>query len=173
MVYYDCLKKKQMDKLAKLQKKAIRLVFRAPIGAHTSRLFKLADVVPVKNLYSVEALKFVFKSRNELYSKYQPAAINELFKPQTDMRHTRRAENFLIMRLPRNCKKGNALYNLSMNWNTAKDSHKLAGNMFALKQSLKEEIEIKTWNNQKEDRWKRRWRKKEKKHLYNIKINTL
>ena len=60
------------------------------------------------------------------------------------------------MRLPRNCKKGNALYNLSMNWNTAKDSHKLAGNMFALKQSLKEEIEIKTWNNQKEDRWKRR-----------------
>ena len=96
--------------------------------------------MPVKNLYSVEALKFVFKSRNELYSKYQPAAINELFKPQTDMRHTRRAENFLIMRLPRNCKKGNALYNLSMKWNTAKDDHKLAGNLFALKQSLKEEI---------------------------------
>ena len=140
MVYYDCLKKKQMDKLVKLQKKAIRLVFRAPIGAHTGRLFKLADVVPVKNLYSAEALKFVFKSKNELYSKYQPTAINELFKPQTDMRHTRRAENFLIMRLPRNCKKGNALYNLSMKWNTAKDSHKLAGNLFALKQSLKEEI---------------------------------
>ena len=129
-----------MDKLAKLQKKAIRLVFRAPIGVHTGRLFKLADVVPVKNLYSVEALKFVFKSKNELYSKYQPAAINELFKPQTDMRHTRRAENFLIMRLPRNCKKGNALYNLSTNWNTAKDSLKLAGNLFALKQSFKEEI---------------------------------
>ena len=44
------------------------------------------------------------------------------------------------MRLPRNCKKGNALYNLSTNWNTAKDSLKLAGNLFALKQSLKEEI---------------------------------
>ena len=140
MVYYDCLNKKQMDVLAKLQKKAIRLVFRAPIGAHTNQLFKLAEVVPVKNLYSIEALKFVFKSKNELYSKHQPTAINELFKPQTDMRHTRRAENFLIMRLPRNCKKGNALYNLSMKWNTAKDSHKLAGNLFALKQSLKEEI---------------------------------
>ena len=44
------------------------------------------------------------------------------------------------MRLPRNRKKGNVLYNLSMNWNTAKDSLKLAGNLFALKQSLKEEI---------------------------------
>ena len=27
-----------------------------------------------------------------------------------------------------------------MNWNTAKDSLKLSGNLFALKQSLKEEI---------------------------------
>ena len=44
------------------------------------------------------------------------------------------------MRLPRNCKKGNALYNLSMKWNKANESHKLAGNLFALKQSLKEEI---------------------------------
>ena len=140
LVYHDCLDKKQMDKLVKLQKKAIRIVFRAPIGAHTGRLFKLADVVPVKNLYRVEALKFVFKCKNELYSKHQPAAINELFEKKTGMRHTRRADNFLTMRLPRNCKKGNALYNLSMNWNKAKESHKLAGNLFALKESLKKEI---------------------------------
>ena len=38
-------------------KKAIRLVFRAPIRAHTGRLFKLADVVHVKNLYSVDSIK--------------------------------------------------------------------------------------------------------------------
>ena len=114
MIYYDCLKKKQIDKLAKLQKKAIRLVFRAPIGAHTGKLFKLGNVVPVKNIYCVEALKFVFKSKNELHSKYQPDAINELFKPQKELRHTRGADTFLNIRLPSGCKKGNALYNLSM-----------------------------------------------------------
>lgn len=140
MVYYDCLKKKQMDKLVKLQKKAIRLVFRAPIGAHTGSLFKLADVVPVKNLYRVEALKFVFKSKNELHSKYQPDAINELFKPQKELRHTRRADSFLNIRLPRGCKKGNALYSLSMQWNYAKESHKSAGNLFSLKKVLKDDI---------------------------------
>ena len=140
MVYYDCLKKNQMDKLAKLQKKAIRLVFRAPIGAHTGRLFKLADVVPVKNLYRVEALKFVFKSKNELHSKYQPDAINELFKPQKELRHTRGADTFLKIRLPRGCKKGNALYSLFMQWNNAKESHKLAGNLFSIKKALKEDI---------------------------------
>ena len=140
MVYYDCLNKKQMDVLAKLQKKAIRLVFRAPIGAHTNQLFKLAEVVPVKNLYSIEALKFVFKSKNELYSKHQPIAINELFKPQKNITHTRREDNFLLMRLPQKCKKGNALYNLTMKWNEAKDSLKLAGNLFALKESIKQDI---------------------------------
>ena len=47
-------------------------MFRASIGAHNGKLFKLANVVPVKNIYRVEALKFVFKSKNELHSKYQP-----------------------------------------------------------------------------------------------------
>ena len=77
---------------------------------------------------------------NYTQSTNQPTAINELFKPQADMRHTRRADNFLIMRLPRNCKKGNALYNLLMKWNNAKESHKSAGNLFSLKQALKEDI---------------------------------
>ena len=140
MVYYDCLNRKQIDKLAKLQKKAIRLVFNAPIGAHTEKLFKLANVVPVKNIYRVEALKFVFKSKNELHSKYQPEAINKLFEPQKEIRHTRGADTFLKLRLPSGCKKGNALYNLSMQWNKAKESHKTAGNLFSFKKALKEDI---------------------------------
>ena len=70
-------------------------MFRAPIGAHNGKLFKLANVVPVKNIYCVEALKFVFKSKNELHSKYQPDAINELFKPHKELRHTRGADTFL------------------------------------------------------------------------------
>ncbi len=140
LVYYDCLNKKQIDVLVKLQKKAIRLVFRAPIGVHTNQLFKLADVVPVKNLYRIEALKFVFKSKNELYSKHQPTAINDLFKPKTNITHTRREDNFLLMRLPQKCNKGNALYNLIMKWNEAKDGLKLAGNLFALKESIKQDV---------------------------------
>ena len=115
-------------------------MFRASIGAHNGKLFKLANVVPVKNIYRVEALKFVFKSKNELHSKYQPDAINELFKPQKELRHTRGADTFLNIRLPSGCKKGNALYNLSMQWNKAKESHKSAGNLFSFKKALREEI---------------------------------
>ena len=140
MVHYDWLKKKQIDKLAKLQKKTVRLVFRASIGAHNGKLFNLTNVVPVKNIYCVEALKFVFESKNELHSKYQPDAINELFKPQKELRHTRGADTFLNIRLPSGCKKGNALYNLSMQWNKAKESHKSAGNLFSFKKALREEI---------------------------------
>ena len=72
--------------------------------------------------------------------KYQPEAINKLFESQKEIRHTRGADTFLKLRLPSGCKKGNALYNLSMQWNKAKESHKTAGNLFSFKKALKEDI---------------------------------
>ena len=58
--YFDKMNKNQLTILTKLQKRAVRILFRANRNVHTQKLFKLANITPIKNLYETEAIKFVF-----------------------------------------------------------------------------------------------------------------
>ena len=78
------MNKKQIEILNKLQKKAIRLVFK--MRCHTGKPLKLAEITPIDKIYKCETLKFVFKYRNELTKNKQPQAFSELFNHETTNR---------------------------------------------------------------------------------------
>ena len=47
--YMDKFNKRQMNEIQKIQKQAIRLIFGVRMKAHTSNLFKMAKIIPIKN----------------------------------------------------------------------------------------------------------------------------
>ena len=135
IAYFDKLGIGQINELYALQKQAVRLIFRARKRSHTSKLFKLSEIIPVTRQYEIESIKFVSKYQNELTCSTQPLAIRELFAKISESR-TRQNSN--MIKIPNEYKKGHCMYNLIDNWNKCKNDYKLAGNYWCLKNMIKE-----------------------------------
>jgi hypothetical protein len=140
VTYFDKLNKTQVEILNKLQKKAIRLVFNAKMRCHTGKLLKLAEITPIDKIYKCETLKFVFKYRNELTKNEQPRALSEIFNQETKKRKTRQSNNKTNIQIKKGYKKDQAAYSLIKTWNDAENDLKNSGNLWSLKQQLKENI---------------------------------
>ena len=136
ITYFDKLGIGQINELFALQKQALRLIFRARKRSHTSKLFKLSEIIPVTRQYEIESIKFVSKYQNELTCSTQPLAIRELFAKINESR-TRKNSN--MIKIPNEYKKGHCMYNLIDNWNKCKNDYKMAGNYWCLKNMLKED----------------------------------
>ena len=136
IAYFDKLGTGQIKELYALQKQAVRLIFRARKRSHTSKLFKLSEIIPVTRQYEIESIKFVSKYQNELTCSTQPLAIRELFAKISESR-TRQNSN--MIKIPNEYKKGHCMYNLIDNWNKCKNDYKLAGNHWCLKNMIKED----------------------------------
>ena len=76
--YQDKLNKSQWQKITKLQKQCIRIIFNAKNTTHTAKLFKLSGITPAEKTYQKEAIKLVYKSTTELYQPNQPPEIAKL-----------------------------------------------------------------------------------------------
>ena len=134
--YMDKFNKKQMNEIEKIQKQAIRLIFGARMKTHTSKLFKMAKIIPIKKLYEMETIKFIFKNTNELTRHQQPEAIKEIiFKSQKT--RTRLSNDPNKIRIPNEYKKDHCFYNMIDTWNKSKNEYKMAGNLWSLKTMLK------------------------------------
>ena len=59
-----------LNRIIKLQKKAIRNVSKAKYNAHTSELFKKLNIVKFEDILKINCLKFFFKYENNLLPKY-------------------------------------------------------------------------------------------------------
>ena len=140
VTYFDKLNKTQIEILNKLQKKAIRLVFNAKMRCHTGKLLKLAEIIPINKVYKCEALKFVFKYRNELTKNEQPRALSEIFSHEITNRKTRQSKNKTNIQIKKEYKKDQNAYSLIKVWNDAENDLKNSGNLWSLKQQLKENI---------------------------------
>ena len=140
VTYFDKLNKTQIEILNKLQKKAIRLVFNAKMRCHTGKLLKLAEIIPINKVYKCEALKFVFKYRNELTKNEQPRALSEIFSHEIANRKTRQSINKTNIQIKKEYKKDQNAYSLIKVWNDAENDLKNSGNLWSLKQQLKENI---------------------------------
>ena len=57
-------------RIFKLQKKAIRIVFKAKYNAHTDVLFKQNNILKLEDIYNIAAAKFYFKYVNETLPPY-------------------------------------------------------------------------------------------------------
>ena len=68
----------QHTRVFRLQKQAIRLIFNARKRVHTSRLFALANIMPITRIYEAECIKLVFKNKFDPSIDDQPIGIREL-----------------------------------------------------------------------------------------------
>ena len=151
IAYLERLSKTQLDELSKLQKNAIRLVFSTKRSVHTNKLFKLANIRPIANIYEEEAIKFVFKFINDTNDE-QPQAIGKiLFQGNTNLRNLRYYDYKSNIKICDKFKKGNCLYNLLHTWNQTDYVTKSAGNFWSLKAMLKEKLYIEDKTCQKEN----------------------
>ena len=126
-----------MDQLIKLKKKAVRLIFRAPINSHTRNLFYYSKIIPVEKLYHYEAVKFIFKNKNELYRDQQPERLRNLISNDPNTRTTRLTDDYYKIKIQREFKKGQALYDIISEWNSAEVAIKASGNMLSLKRQIR------------------------------------
>ena len=139
ITYMDKLTKTQMTKLEKLQKKAIRLILQAKMNVHTGKLFKLSNIIPIRKLYENEAVKFVYKYVSELYKYDQPLAIRRIILNTSKNERTRIHDDKSKIKMSDNFKAGQCMYNLIDTWNKTKKHHRMAGNLWILKKTIKEE----------------------------------
>ena len=141
VAYFDKLNKGQIAELVGLQKKAIRRVFQAKYNVHTNKLFKLANITPIDKSYETEATKFMFQYISDNTKDLQPKAIQKiLFQDAEITRNTRFYDDESKVRISHQYKKGQVVYNLLSNWNNASVNQRFAGNLWSLKNIIREEI---------------------------------
>ena len=136
--YFDKLKKNQINQIIKLQKKAVRLIFRAPINSHTKNLFYYSKIIPVEKLYHYECTKLIYKNIHELYKEQQPEALRNLIINETCTRATRHSDGYNKIKIKKEFKKGNAIYDIISEWNSAERTIKDSGNLKSLKRQIKD-----------------------------------
>ena len=132
------MNKNQLTILTKLQKRAVRILFRANRNVHTQKLFKLANITPIKKLYEAEAIKFVFSYISDTTKDQQPKAIHKILFHNTDVtRPLRFHDDKSKIKFNHKYRKGQAIYNLITTWNNANPKLQFAGNHWSLKKHVK------------------------------------
>ena len=63
-------KRHLIDKLNKLQKRAIRCIYKKPYSYPSNRLFKQAKILKIEDMYKLENLKFMFRYYTKLLPKH-------------------------------------------------------------------------------------------------------
>ena len=136
ITYQDKLNNDQLNKLTKLQKICLRLIYNARPNSHTINLYKKSKIIPVNETYNTESIKFVFKNTNELYKSKQPKVINELInKKPKNSKQTRLSQNTNMIPLHTE-QAGSLLYSITKQWNDVPNDLKYAGNYKRLMMEL-------------------------------------
>ena len=94
----------------------------------------------MNKIYKCETLKFVFKYKNELTKKEQPRALSEIFNHEIKNKKTRQNKIKTNIPMKKEYKKDQVAYSLIRTWNDSENELKNSGNLWSLKQQLKENI---------------------------------
>ena len=104
-------------------------------------MFKLANITPIDKTYETEATKFIFQYISDNTKDQQPKAIREiLFQDSEKSRETRFYDDESKVRISHQYKKGQVIYNLLSSWNQTSANQRFAGNLWSLKNIIREEI---------------------------------
>ena len=86
-----------LDKLVKLQKKAIRVITRSSFNCHTANLFRELSILPLEEIYRYQCALFVFKSIRGIH----PSQFQRVFNPFiTDPLAPRAGTRSVALRIP-------------------------------------------------------------------------
>ena len=133
IAYFDKLTNTQIEKLAKLQKQALRFVFQTKPKVHTKKLFEATKIIPINQTFAAEATKLIFRMKHELTESVQPKAIKELLLDKTKNRTTRQSQD--TSRVHPEINQG-LIYEMAKTWNNMSMEIRNSGNLFALKKQL-------------------------------------
>ena len=137
ITYFDKLNQAQINKLFKLQKQSIRLIFNAKKKVHTNKLFQLAELIPLPLLYETESIKFAYNYMGEMQRPNQPKALRELIVRQ-NVGQTRMSNDLTLLKTDSKSTNDQAIYNIIKKWNSASGWLRNAGNPWILNIMIKE-----------------------------------
>lgn len=129
---------KNLDKLSKIQKKAIRTVCGEKYNAHTSNLFVKTGILPLHKLIIFQKASFM----HSVYYNYCPKSFNELFLKKInneDDHELRNYNNFLIPLPKTEWYKKMPPFSFPSTWNNLAEP-KLYNNRFTFQHALKEQL---------------------------------
>ena len=75
-----------LEKLVKIQKKAVRAITRSPFDTHAAPLFRELDVLPVEEIYHYQCALFIFKCIKGLHPPHFQRVFNPLQSHPPDLR---------------------------------------------------------------------------------------
>ena len=114
MIWISNIKKKQLNMLKVIQKKALRVVFGTKYNAHTSGLFQSNGITKVENIFERDSLLLTFKYQN----KSLPKAIIELYDNSMYGNNIlTRHQTSCILRPKKELRNGDLMYDIIDNWN--------------------------------------------------------
>ena len=137
ITYFDKLNKAQINKLFKLQKQSLRLIFNAKKKVHTNKFFKLTELIPLPLLYETESIKFAYKYMGELQRPHQPKALRDIII-RNEIGQTRHSKDPTLLKIHSNINKDHCIYNILNKWNSADEKLRCAGNSYILNIMIKE-----------------------------------
>ena len=137
LVWLPNITSKEKKILINIQKKAVRIIFKAKYNEHTSKLFNKSNITKVENIVKKESIIITYKFlKNET-----PMAINDLYTKniETNLRETRGSENNFL-KMKKGLKKGEVMFEILNNWNTTKKDIRFQQNIKCLKKALSKEM---------------------------------
>ena len=106
----------KINKLTKIQKKAVRLIINAKYNAHTEPIFKNFKLLKATDLCALHDLKFCFKYENQMLPSY----FYTIFRRNSDNHvfFTRHVNNFQLPQIHHTFAKNNIRFKMPMVYNS-------------------------------------------------------
>lgn len=131
LVWLDKANKGQFNQLYVLQKRAIRLCFKASYNTHSAQLFRISNSIPLEDLYVRESVIFIKKHQN---SELPSSLSDKLGKFSTNVR----TNQMYSMKIPSAYKCGHMFYNIISAWNKSNHELRIPSKTDKTKDALKE-----------------------------------
>ena len=114
LVWLPKISNAQLDELSKLQKKALRAIFKTKYNSHTNKLHELSHITKVSDIFQKESIKLMYLNKECL----TPTAISKLIRDHTTLGsiRTRNQQSDQTVSIV-GFRKGDLLYDLIQHWN--------------------------------------------------------
>jgi hypothetical protein len=129
LVWMTKLKSTEMNTLATLQKKCLRLIFNSKYNSHTKTMFKLSNITKISNLIENESISFIHKFTKGM----QPKIFNSIIKVHQKETRSSDQQKFPI---DKNLIKGDIMYDILHNWNSSSQAAREATSSIQLKSEM-------------------------------------
>ena len=116
LIWLPKISNTQLDELSKLQKKALRAIFKSKYNSHTNILFELSKITKVSDIFQKESIKLMYYHKEGL----APTTISKLISDHTIKKLTKTRNQLSDQTLSIvGFRNGDLLYNLVQQWNNS------------------------------------------------------